>query len=100
MQTTGSDGKSCVTYFDIYFFDFELVGTFFTFTIMRSSILIAGCFAALASAQAVYPANNSTVNLRRDNGTYGPAVEEVHYCKLPWLHEDFSDPVQTMISGP
>jgi hypothetical protein len=34
-----------------------------------------------AAAQATYQ-NNSGSRLRVDNGTYGPEIEEVHYCEL------------------
>jgi hypothetical protein len=37
-----------------------------------------------AAAQATYQ-NSSGSRLRVDNGTYGPEIEEVHYCELsPW----------------
>ena len=34
-----------------------------------------------AAAQATYE-NSSGTRLRVDNGTYGPEIEEVHYCEF------------------
>ena len=36
-----------------------------------------------AAAQATYHNSSSGSRLRVDNGTYGPEIEEVHYCELP-----------------
>lgn len=37
--------------------------------------------AASALAQVTFQ-NSSGTRLRIDNGTYGPELEEVHYCKI------------------
>jgi hypothetical protein len=43
-----------------------------------------------AAAQATYQ-NNSGSRLRVDNGTYGPEIEEVHYCEFsPWSNTTIS----------
>lgn len=47
---------------------------------MLYSLLTAVTLGGLGAAQVTYQ-NSSGTRLRVDNGTYGPEVEEVHYCK-------------------
>ena len=47
---------------------------------MLFSSLVPIAFAASAAAQ-VTAQNSSGTRLRVDNGTYGPGIEEVHYCE-------------------
>lgn len=48
---------------------------------MLTNVLTTLTFAASALCQVTYQ-NSSDTRLRVDNGTYGPEIEEVHYCKL------------------
>jgi hypothetical protein len=48
---------------------------------MLYSALIPLAFGISAAAQVTYQ-NSSGTRLRVDNGTYGPEIEEVHYCEL------------------
>jgi hypothetical protein len=61
-----------------------------------------------AAAQATYQ-NSSGSRLRVDNGTYGPEIEEVHYCEFStWAITMVSSRnmlilthiIQTTINGP
>jgi hypothetical protein len=47
---------------------------------MLYSALIPLAFGISAAAQ-VTAQNSSGTRLRVDNGTYGPEIEEVHYCE-------------------
>lgn len=59
------------------------------------SILQAVCVAAQVTYQ-----NSSQTILRVDNGTYGPEIEEVHYCELfACSGKTYSDRAQIMGSG-
>jgi len=59
--------------------------------LFRSCIAITLAGIALAQehiSTAGLIQNNATgapTRLRYDNGTYGPEMEEVHYCKYPYL---------------
>ena len=44
-------------------------------------VICATCTLAQVTFQ-----NSSGTRLRVDNGTYGPEIEEVHYCELPPDH--------------
>jgi hypothetical protein len=67
---------------------------------------LTGLFVAsqVAAHNARYqtPAKTIETRLRVDNGTYGPDVEEVHYCKI--VRERGAlfivDKVQTTTNGP
>ena len=67
--------------------------------------LIPISFAIGALAQVTFQ-NSSGTRLRVDNGTYGPEIEEVHYCKTGIKKhrntkaKDTETLFQTMINGP
>lgn len=48
------------------------------FSTFLTSGLAANVASALGPAHVTYQDTNGTI-LRSDNGTYGPAIEEVHY---------------------
>ncbi len=49
---------------------------------MLSSYLAILLLLGSAAAQNVTFQNSSQTRLRVDTGTYGPEIEEVHYCEL------------------
>lgn len=48
---------------------------------MLASAIIFLALGLNAAAQVTYQ-NSSRTRLRVDNGTYGPEIEEVHYCEF------------------
>ena len=48
------------------------------------AVATLSCFATAQSIQAVASQNLSSVNVRRDSGSTGPLVEEVHYYYDQW----------------
>jgi len=48
---------------------------------MLYSTIVPLIFGTVAAAQ-VTSQNSSGTRLRVDNGTYGPEIEEVHYCEF------------------
>lgn len=46
---------------------------------MKLLNLVTSCFAATSLAQVTFQNSSDTI-LRVDNGTYGPAIEEVQYA--------------------
>jgi hypothetical protein len=75
---------------------------------LYSSIASLALGIGAATAQATYQ-NSSGSRLRVDNGTYGPEIEEVHYCELSrWskcrdsksTRANTNSPHQTTINGP
>lgn len=65
------------------------------------TLVVGALQAALVAAQVTFQNSSQTI-LRTDNGTYGPEIEEVHYCKMSYLQE-FCDStltqIQTMANG-
>jgi hypothetical protein len=49
---------------------------------MLLSLLGTAALASFGAAQVTYQNSSGTI-LRTDNGTYGPTIEEVHYCESP-----------------
>lgn len=47
---------------------------------MLYSAITSLAFGVTAAAQVTYQ-NSTGTRLRVDNGTYGPEIEEVHYCE-------------------
>ena len=66
-----------------------------------TTVLTTLSLAASALSQVTFQ-NSSQTRLRVDNGTYGPEIEEVHYCMLAMLPYDDSnaDLPQTTTNGP
>jgi hypothetical protein len=48
---------------------------------MLFSTIVPLVFGIGAAAAQVTAQNSSGIRLRVDNGTYGPEIEEVHYCE-------------------
>lgn len=46
---------------------------------MATKVIFALLTASLVAGQVMFQ-NSSGTRLRVDNGTYGPPIEEVHYC--------------------